>query len=632
MPKRKIKSINYGDFYSPSNRALAAETKHFINEVNKLITSYNKPTKEFKKVELLKQIEEKIKEFDYRYNQEQLESAKSYHAIRARLFREVQNQYDLLGVQKEYSSLVEETLSRMSPEKMDDFLHIFSEYKIDRKKDIESQVQKLRTALTKLYRNDTSEESKRYEQFLKAYQINFLGGGNSQNFKLTDLKDNSDLVLKIENRLNMPREAEVYLRKYLGKLFTPLYVDRPALVNGKNIYRTIQVTEFCPAGSVHEHSRKKSSNEERAQNIQVIFRQMAKTMLDIQKMGYFFSDSKITNWLVNENNQIRIADTKSFVAINEQGIYSRKLPKNKYFSFVKTPDFMPSEFENKYGSKLINADKAHSYILGKNLYIYATGRQGKTEEGKDFDFNFSFFTTPEGREYKQLITELVRAKPEDRLCLTEALTRITLMNNPEKELIKNLASKEYPLHPMPLTETMDHLIRTRHPDYDLIFNKLDALRFGKEDKLLDQFIWNKKDLIRSSPDPTPIIAELKIVVTQLDNEATKEIKTIISNCRERAGIFSMGMKTKAKRIEQEMQDLSIEDRCDFASSNKFKEVMEVLASHTHYGKRNKVYFTKTGEIDTKKAAKTYKEFKEKFQSLTTEKHTEESQEKHSKKS
>lgn len=72
------------------------------------------------------------------------------------------------------------------------------------------------------------------------------------------------------------------------------------------------------------------------------------------------------------------------------------------------------------------------------------------------------------------------------------------------------------------------------------------------------------------------------------------------------------MNDKANRIEQAMARVPPAERVSLLQSEASKDVMKAIASHRYLGKRGKVYLTEGGEIDTEKAATTFKNFKEKF--------------------
>jgi hypothetical protein len=626
---------------TPEDRALfikglpADDLKTFIKTINKLITEYNDKTKESSKIEILKKIQQQVKKFEAHYKGSDLAHSPYYLAAQAQIFKEIQYQYaSLERTPESHSSPLAELIATMSPAKTDELLVIL----------IEGGKANLNQLETLYSSKDNSQEARNFREFLAKHDIEFLGGGNSQNFKVTPTSGGKSEVIKIDNRLDAPKSAEMHLRDKLGNNFIPMHAERPAtspsiLGRREFEYRTVLVTEYCQNGSIFDHRNNLAKNQDNsedqnqklAENTQMIFKQMAKSMLDIQKAGCMFVDSKNSNWLLDENKQIRIADTKSFVFLDQNGLYDEKLPENKYYSMKFTRDYDPPELNKSR----MSADAVHAYILGKNLYAYITNKVGGGDNGADFDFNMPFFETAQGKEYKELIINLVKPDPNQRLSVTKALDKLTIINHPDQILIERLSKADPFILSLSQNQVMDNLLRVRHPEYESIFKQLEHLQFGNEDKVLNQFILDKKEQLRNTTNPeqvNKIFDELKNTAQVLNNGAIQEVRTIITDLKARSGVFNMGIKEKAHRIEQEMSNLSIEERCNFSAIKQPEKVMRAIASHRHWGKTNKVYLTETGEIDEKKGTRSYKDFKSRLQSLVTPKEQENKEEIQSSKS
>lgn len=183
--------------------------------------------------------------------------------------------------------------------------------------------------------------------------------------------------------------------------------------------------------------------------------QMANIFLEMHQLGYTFTDAKNSNWLIDENHQLKIADTKSFIALTpdtnmvdfnyEPNKWLRKDLKASYHLF-------PKEFFASANNPFL-ADKMASYMLGKNLYHYLTGcsisflcdthpdptiRIKPKSSFNDADFHHSVFQGLVGQELKLLIQKLVKPEAKNRLSLSEAtaiLASITKLqhnlNHPE---------------------------------------------------------------------------------------------------------------------------------------------------------------------------------------------------------
>lgn len=159
----------------------------------------------------------------------------------------------------------------------------------------------------------------------------------------------------------------------------------------------------------------------------------------------------------------------------------------------------------------------------------------------------------------------------------------------------------------------DHLV-CQTVEEKIELDVLEKLSIGIDDKLMNEFIIEKKRAFAAThtrEEGQAILSDIKKISRDLkENEAIKEIITIIANFRKAAGFFTIGMNQKADRIESALKGVSIEDRCHLLQSDSFKkDIVEALASHRHIGRLTK-NFTGT-------TSKTYKNFKLKFFSEET---------------
>ncbi|MFJ1267106.1 hypothetical protein ACD661_00885 [Legionella lytica] len=460
----------------------------------------------------------------------------------------------------------------MAPEKADKLLGIL----------VKGKNPALDDELRSLYDvTDERVEAKNFRKFLRGHEISYLGGGNSKNFKVVDLDNGQEAVLKIDCRLDMPRNVESHLREKMPDSFAPIAAERQVCCRnekGESISRTMLVTDFCKGGSVNEHRSNLTTKTELLKSTGQIFEQMAGTLLNIQEAGCMFPDAKITNWLVDASGKVQLADTKSFLFTDANQQYREGLPGNKYCGMLRTSGFTPPELNDA----TMSADAVHAYILGKNLYYYASGKLGQGDDAADFKFDSVGFEGPVGKEYKEIIQGLVRPEPQERMKVREALDRLFMIN---------------------------------HPEFKAVFAELQALKFGENDEKMNEFIRNKQNQINNTPlEGRPaILAELQqTIVTLKADKAVEGVKSTIQDLRDRAGIFTVGMNAKAERIESAMGKLSIEERCNFLGSAKAEPVMQALASHRHWGKGGQVNLTADGKIDVEKSAQSFKDFKAKF--------------------
>ena len=565
---------NIPDF--PAEQLPKEAMDRFTKDINTLIDEYNSLTSVAEKRQILQKIQAKIQETDYKYSPCDIAHSMSYRRVHASLFQAIKYQYASLGrpslvESPGKSSHLSEVIANMSPDKADELLGILDD----------SAFYALNSKLNSLYPiSDLSTEARDFRQFLSTHQITYLGGGNSSNFKVTRLRDNSHVVLKIDNRLDTPRRVEAHLRAELGDCFAKIDAERQVSCideEGTRIGRTLIVTEYCSGGDAGTYGAHLSTDD-KEKKAAPLFEQMAAIMLRIQEQRCIFPDAKITNWLVDGDNKLCIADTKSFLFTDNKGDYYSDIPGNEYCDFIQTKAFTPPEFYNP----LVNAENCHAFILGKNLYNFLTDEITNKNNGADFDFDYPIFKRPLGSLYRDLIVGLIKPQAAARMNIKEAQNQLFIISN---------------------------------PDFIAVFTELNYLKFGAHDEQMNDFIRKKQQQItNSSPEEKEtILRELENTVLALKADmATSYVRDVIKDFRERAGLFTIGMNAKAVRIETAMSQLSIEDRCNLLASDDLTEVMKAMASHRHLGKRGDVYLTERGQIITNDAAQTFKDFKIKF--------------------
>ncbi|WP_133135196.1 hypothetical protein [Legionella rowbothamii] len=148
-----------------------------------------------------------------------------------------------------------------------------------------------------------------------------------------------------------------------------------------------------------------------------------------------------------------------------------------------------------------------------------------------------------------------------------------------------------------------------------LLQKIDATRFGPNDKQMHKFVQDtikKMERCANLDQLKDLKEELKSTLTTLEKNkpAIDELKNIIQDFRDRSNVFSVGMKSKANRIERAIGDnVPISERAKVQDS---EPVLEALASHRH--KHGKVYH-EDGHINEKKASGSFHQFKQKMNEL-----------------
>ena len=411
---------------------------YFYIQINEAITKYNRAEDNNTKLEALNNMQEALHYVDVHAAAEDepgnLTQATEFHTNKTTLFKQIKTAYADLGVTTlvrrtpgRDDSPVAQIISDLPPDKADSLMEILH-------KGVSST---LNDELKGLYNEqDTSQEAKQWASFLDNHSIEFLGGGNSQNFSVINNTNQQVKVLKVDNRLGMPRHTEEHLREALPDVFIPVDAERQVLglcplsknrSKTQNGSRTLIVTDFCSLGSVLEHSetvRAKKDDNELYKSSSNLMGQMIGVLSKIQGSNCCFPDAKLTNWLVDENGRIRLADSKSFV-FTFNGRYEKHLPGNEGTSheLLHTNRFTPKELT----SPPFDAEPLHAAILGCNLYTYLAGNTlpDKTKERK----NESIFQSELGQEYLKLINQLVKDPPHTRMSLGEAQTQLQHLAN-----------------------------------------------------------------------------------------------------------------------------------------------------------------------------------------------------------
>lgn len=140
------------------------------------------------------------------------------------------------------------------------------------------------------------------------------------------------------------------------------------------------------------------------------------------------------------------------------------------------------------------------------------------------------------------------------------------------------------------------------------------------DTLLKRLIQETKDKMQTASEKE--LVEIKRNLAQtcqytLSDEVVA-IKKTIQTFREDSGFFSIGMKTKANKIEKALYNTPLEARQHLISSAKVNEVQKTLASHRHFFRRSPV--KSSGDIDITQAANTFKQLKRQFSQQVDKEH------------
>lgn len=397
-----------------------------IDQLNILIDQYNRTIDPIEQIEALKKVYYFKQQIENKQSDENISKSLDYrNEIQNKLFVRLQNQFKKHGIHSLYQLSVSTTdpipsyslpviLVNMHPDKLSKLLAILSEGATFDAIEI-----------TNLYEH-TEPGFDDYQHFLHDNNIEFLGGSNSKNFKVTPKNGSPPFVLKVDNRLGMPKWVDTYLRMHsLKGTLTSIFAERNAscYVHGAVTTRTISITEYIGGGNLESHGKKQHDNPVNHLKYALsIYTQMAIIIMGISRDQCAFPDMKNTNWLMGPNGLIRIADSKSMVPIESDGTLNPIANQKKGLYLSATSFMNPPEIGS---SNSFSSDKMHSFMLGKNLYQYLSGCDTLYLHHKDsaayYDFTAPIFNTYEGQKLQKLIKALIQPNPENRITIAQSI-------------------------------------------------------------------------------------------------------------------------------------------------------------------------------------------------------------------
>jgi serine/threonine protein kinase len=415
--------------------------------------------------------------------------------------------------------------NKMSPENISKFAAILS-------KGIQFNINEL----TDLIKED-DEIYAQYQEFFQNHSINFEAGSNSKNFSIV-AQDQTEYILKLENRLNAPKEVDIYVREeVIPDIITPIYAScdtQYTTEDGRTLSGTIILTKLCEEGSLEDIAKTNLSNEQRTSLGLEYFTQMSQILNRISNGNCFFADMKNANWLVDEKGRIYIADTKSFLYTTADGIYDPNIEANEGYSLLKTSQFSPDEF---FARKTFSANKAHIAILGKNLYQFLTGCAPNYLEEREYNFNKAIFKTGEGTRLRTLIERTTKSDPDSRPSMNEVLTELNqisdliALKDEATEVLKSIANYNLDIN-------ADQILK------DYIRTQLLAIQEeGNTDNL------ERKKLILNNK-----------LTSLRDNTLTTEILNFINTSLDSLDNFPSGLTEQIIALKNELLNIPLDKR------------------------------------------------------------------------
>lgn len=463
----------------PTSQSFVESVNEDIKRINILINSYNSTRGEHAQIGILQKIDTLREAIENKYSGKHIELCPAYRdEIQSKLFNELREQSANIGLRSVEHLNSSASSNRDIPRtpSLESFSTILANMKPERVSTLlaillRGEQFKQGDQLKRLYaRHETGY--KEFQDFLRQNSIDFLGGGNSKNFKITPLDGSPPYVLKVDNRLNMPKGVEAHLRTHsLHDTFTPVYAERQACTinsEGRMSARSIVITEYCNGGDIESHGvrRQDEATLQKCAAALNIYGQMGRILEKIRRDGCAFPDMKNTNWLIDEHNTVRLADTKSFLFTDKQGTINLSESKERWYNLLTTGYMNPPEFASL---SAFSADKMHAFMLGKNLYQYLTNcswRELLDKTAIELDFKHELFNSEEGRMFKTLIKELAYPNASDRISVHVALKELDKINifilkKECQNTLDELKSAGLPQHRQELT-ALQHKVFQQH--------------------------------------------------------------------------------------------------------------------------------------------------------------------------
>ncbi|MDI1351458.1 MAG: hypothetical protein PSV35_01610 [bacterium] len=189
--------------------------------LNSAIDEYNNAADSNSKNAALNKIQAAIDHVDLHSTPDVLVMSEGFHEIKNDLFTLIKKAFAENGVNTmlragKSDTPISRILSDMLPEKADALMEILHQG-TSKMSDVQNET--IQKNLANLYPDeDKSPEANQWRTFLTDHKIDYLGGENSRNYKVTNKNANDShygaiKILKIDNRLNMPRHIEQHVRQ-----------------------------------------------------------------------------------------------------------------------------------------------------------------------------------------------------------------------------------------------------------------------------------------------------------------------------------------------------------------------------------------------------------------------------------
>lgn len=446
---------------SPLGQQLWDSMKSDIQQLNHLITDYNRANDRSEKIAKLKQLDETRQRLDDQYADNAIAFFPDYQAvIYTSLQHAMQQQRAYLHIGSNYQGRA--IFEPDSGQELSDVIHDMETA------DIAQIMQILAAGKRKNIHQRLAQiapTNQAYQNFLMQHDVEYVGGGNSQNFAFVNRIRQQRILLKLENRLDNPKKDDRELRAALsgpGKKASFLvheWSDRRAayedLKTGTVTVRRLTVMDFSRGRALDDLPIQADVAAQQTLAVDAALAQII-VYKKMHLLGKAWTDGKGANLLLHRDPSTQcmvaeIADCK--------GIYACDLDQETatFEEAVCTTSGIsaPELIVEKPG--VIDMDKSAVYTIGKNLYEtllrfapkayqkYLTPSSGgdcpyEQVELPDNYFNHPIFAEP----FKALIQSMIQAVPAARISNDELflqLLDIKFAQHPDRAQYQQIGQK-----------------------------------------------------------------------------------------------------------------------------------------------------------------------------------------------
>lgn len=445
---------------SPSERGISIlqAMNDDVRELNRLIDLYNRADDFITRINILKQLDQRQQYLDDAYPDDiiamvpdyQLHMYTSLHQAicRQREQLHVDSNYQLLAIyEPDLGRELSNVIQGMSTADIAQLMQVLA-----------SGVRKnLRARLASI-----APTNRAYQDFLIQHDIMFIGGGNSVNFAFVDRISQQRIILKLENRLNIPKRAERELRdaqQNSSSFLIREWSDRRAVFDdpktNKKTVRRLIVVDYTQARILEDIP---TQSDIIAQQMQAVDIALAQILLykKMHNLGKTWTDGKGSNIFFHRDPRTvcmvaEVADCKAFYPCDP-------INRTAYFSGspivtvgVSAPELMCQT------PGTVNIEQLTVYAIGKNLYEsllvfvpsayqkYFAPDQNDKRLSDAVELTNNYFKHPIFAEpFQSLIQHMTCADPAARMSNDDLFTQlldIKFAAHPQREQYQQICQK-----------------------------------------------------------------------------------------------------------------------------------------------------------------------------------------------